>query len=598
MVNLQPLDGDLTSLAAAAATNVIYYRQGTNSWAPVTVSTGLSFVGGVLTATSVGAGDVTSSGAGFSTSTLAGYADASGDVIRAVTMPAAGLTISGSALQLTEDLAALEALSGTNTIYRRSGTNTWSAVTYSAGISLSVGGVLALDDELMAFAGLAGTPETVPYFIGPASMSSFASTSFSRSVMASANAGVYRSAIGAGDAVLAAVNTFTGALNTFTQPVGFSPIVVNTGAPLQIHRLEANADLESTNWSTNVGYLPRMHVRKSNSGVIGTNTANAAGLVGSQMGQIIFSLDNGASFTIGGMMTCTNSQPFDASYNPTRFGFYTSSPIGGDGLQERFFVDAIGRFIVGKGGAASPYLHYFQVLGLDGNTNMMVGRYSADLQPSQIYIDKSRGASIGSMVPVANGDVLGQINFRGVDSNNQHISGVIIGAACIGTPSAGVVPSQFLVNNGGTILLRADNIGGVQFKGSLAGDEPTLGFVGEYRESTGSNVTLGTAGTHNPFFNLILSAGDWDLYGKVTIVSTGTPTLLQVSISSGTTALTGTHTDAYYAQLNGAVGTGCTVLNVSRRLTVAATTSVYLVAAATGGTANTGYGNMWARRRR
>jgi hypothetical protein len=48
----QPLDGDLTALAAVTGTNTIYYRNGANSWAAVNVSTGLSFSGGNLTATS------------------------------------------------------------------------------------------------------------------------------------------------------------------------------------------------------------------------------------------------------------------------------------------------------------------------------------------------------------------------------------------------------------------------------------------------------------------------------------------------------------------------------------------------------------------
>ena len=68
----------------------------------------------------------------------------------------------------------------------------------------------------------------------------------------------------------------------------------------------------------------------------------------------------------GGMMTCTNAQPIDASFNPTRFGFYTCSAIGGDGLQERFFVDAYGRFCIGKGSAASPWIEKLQVHGTDG----------------------------------------------------------------------------------------------------------------------------------------------------------------------------------------------------------------------------------------
>lgn len=57
---------------------------------------------------------------------------------RTLTAPAAGITVSNGngvsgnpTLALADDLAALEALSGTNTIYYRSAANTWTAVTIS-----------------------------------------------------------------------------------------------------------------------------------------------------------------------------------------------------------------------------------------------------------------------------------------------------------------------------------------------------------------------------------------------------------------------------------------------------------------------------------
>jgi microcystin-dependent protein len=56
----QPLDGDLTAIAALAGTNTIYYRSATNIWSPVTFS-GLTFSGGVLTV-SAGGGNVNSVG--------------------------------------------------------------------------------------------------------------------------------------------------------------------------------------------------------------------------------------------------------------------------------------------------------------------------------------------------------------------------------------------------------------------------------------------------------------------------------------------------------------------------------------------------------
>jgi hypothetical protein len=57
----QPLDADLTAIAALTGTNTIYYRSGANTWSAVNVSTGLAFAGGNLTATG-GGGNVSNSG--------------------------------------------------------------------------------------------------------------------------------------------------------------------------------------------------------------------------------------------------------------------------------------------------------------------------------------------------------------------------------------------------------------------------------------------------------------------------------------------------------------------------------------------------------
>lgn len=94
----QPLDGDLTSLAAAAAINVIYYRSAADTWAPVTIGPNLSFASGVLDAIPAQPSD--------------------------------------------PDLIALAALTGTNTIYYRSAPDTWSPVTMGTNMNFS-GGVLS-----------------------------------------------------------------------------------------------------------------------------------------------------------------------------------------------------------------------------------------------------------------------------------------------------------------------------------------------------------------------------------------------------------------------------------------------------------------------
>jgi hypothetical protein len=47
----QPLDPDLTALAALGGTNTIYYRSAANTWAAVTIGANLTFTGGTLAAT-------------------------------------------------------------------------------------------------------------------------------------------------------------------------------------------------------------------------------------------------------------------------------------------------------------------------------------------------------------------------------------------------------------------------------------------------------------------------------------------------------------------------------------------------------------------
>jgi hypothetical protein len=56
----QPLDLDLTALAALTGTNTIYYRSSPNTWTAVTLGTGLDFTGGTLSASGAGLGDFSS----------------------------------------------------------------------------------------------------------------------------------------------------------------------------------------------------------------------------------------------------------------------------------------------------------------------------------------------------------------------------------------------------------------------------------------------------------------------------------------------------------------------------------------------------------
>lgn len=147
----QPLDADLTAIAALATAS--YGR----SLLTLANSTALaaevdSFF---LTPTEGDAAyqpldaDLTALAALASTAGMLSRTGAGDFAVRTLTEPAAGLTISnptGSGgnptFALANDLAALEALSGTNTIYYRSGVDTWSAVTIGSNLTFS-GGTLS-----------------------------------------------------------------------------------------------------------------------------------------------------------------------------------------------------------------------------------------------------------------------------------------------------------------------------------------------------------------------------------------------------------------------------------------------------------------------
>lgn len=118
----QPLDADLTAIAALTGTNTLYYRSGASTWSAVTIGSNLTFSGGTLSAIAAG-GTVTSV---------------------AVAVPS-GLGVSGSPITgsgtftftLTDDLAALEGLSGTG-LAARTASNTWAERTISPGAGISV----------------------------------------------------------------------------------------------------------------------------------------------------------------------------------------------------------------------------------------------------------------------------------------------------------------------------------------------------------------------------------------------------------------------------------------------------------------------------
>lgn len=123
--------------------------------------------------------------------------------LRTMTPPAAGLTITNPAgtagnftFALANDLAALEALNGTNIIPYRSGADAWGAVTIGTALSLTAGTLAVTDPELVALAGLVSAADKLPYFTGSGTASLADFTPFARTLLDDTSQAAMRTTLG------------------------------------------------------------------------------------------------------------------------------------------------------------------------------------------------------------------------------------------------------------------------------------------------------------------------------------------------------------------------------------------------------------------
>jgi hypothetical protein len=152
----QPLDADLTSLASATGTDTIYYRSGASTWSPVSIGANLTFASGTLSASGGGGG------AGTVTSVD-------------LNPPAEGIqvfggpiTTSGSiTLSLSDDLASLESLTGTDVIYYRAAISTWLPIAIGGNLTFSSGILNAIGNGTVTSVDITPPTEGIQIFNGP-----------------------------------------------------------------------------------------------------------------------------------------------------------------------------------------------------------------------------------------------------------------------------------------------------------------------------------------------------------------------------------------------------------------------------------------------
>lgn len=115
--------------------------------------------------------------------------------------------------------------------------------------------------------------------------------------------------------------------------------------------------------------------------------------------------------------------------------------------------------------------------------------------------------------------------------------------------------------------------------GTTTNDNAQTGSIGEYQTASGSGTSL----TSNTFANLTsisLTAGDWDVQGFMSFIPAGTTTVSNIqgsiSLTSGVTGAAGNGT---VLSLGFGTGSNQQISTPTVRVSLAATTTVYLVAA-------------------
>lgn len=159
----------------------------------------------------------------------------------------------------------------------------------------------------------------------------------------------------------------------------------------------------------------------------------------------------------------------------------------------------------------------------------------------------------------------------------------------------GVILANNPLNMGSTAAFTPSQTAGIV--GTTTNNNANTGSVGEYLSNSATGASLTTATPAN-VTTLTLTAGDWDVSGVITFVPAGTTTATTYQASTNTTSATlGALGSTTLLQSSFAAGLNQTLIAPTNRVSVAGTTTVYLVAQASFATSTmTANGFIRARR--
>lgn len=241
-----------------------------------------------------------------------------------------------------------------------------------------------------------------------------------------------------------------------TTPDSIISILQGTNDP-SILRIAGNAGLE---------------LRRAN----GTAGSKTAVVNNNQLGENSFRGYDGASYIKSSSFSGDVEGTVSTGIVPGRFSINTMTTAGV--LTERIRFDSAGRVVIGlaaaavgkfASGAITPFMQTHAAVG-----NGSWSSYSADALGSNLYLTKSRHATVGSHTIVQSSDALGVINFGGSDGTNFVTAAQIL-SAVDGTPGASNdMPGRLVFlttpDGSGTLAERAriDNVGNVKIGGTAA----------------------------------------------------------------------------------------------------------------------------------
>lgn len=175
--------------------------------------------------------------------------------------------------------------------------------------------------------------------------------------------------------------------------------------------------------------------------------------------------------------------------------------------------------------------------------------------------------------------------------NNPTITAGTIDGAVIGGTTAAA--GSFTTITASSTITPSQTSGIV---GTTTNNNVNAGSVGEFVSATSGSVSL-TSGTNANVITISLTAGDWDVEGSLLFQPAGTTVVTNILGGSSTTSATLPAIPGYAQIQNQGTGGNCGFAVPKARVSIASTTTVYLVALSTFTTSTmTAVGNLNARR--